>query len=59
MIVTHRERDAETQAEREAGSMHREPDMGLHPKIARTHIAIQQYGRIQNQCTEISGISIH
>ena len=31
MIVTHREREAETQAEREAGSMHREPDMGLHP----------------------------
>ena len=33
MIVTHkeREREAETQAEREAGSMHREPDVGLHP----------------------------
>ena len=29
MIVTHREREAETQAEGEAGSMHREPDMGL------------------------------
>ena len=31
MIVTHREREAETQAEGEAGSMHREPDMGLDP----------------------------
>ena len=26
-----REREAETQAEGEAGSMHREPDMGLDP----------------------------
>ena len=31
MIVTHREREAETQAEGEAGSMHREPDVGFHP----------------------------
>ena len=33
MIVTHRERErgAETEAEGEAGSMHREPDMGLDP----------------------------
>ena len=35
MIVTERERergrDTETQAEREAGSMHREPDVGLDP----------------------------
>ena len=33
MIVTHteREREAETQAEREAGSMHREPDVGFDP----------------------------
>ena len=31
----------------------------LHPKIARTHTAIQQCGRIQNQCPEVSGISIH
>ena len=29
MIVT--EREAETQAEGEAGSMHREPDVGLDP----------------------------
>ena len=33
MIVTHRERErergAETQAEGEAGSMHREPDVGF------------------------------
>ena len=31
MIVTEREREAETQAEGEAGSMHREPDVGLDP----------------------------
>ena len=29
MIVTQREREAETQAEGEAGSMHREPDVGF------------------------------
>ena len=31
MIVTQRERQAETQAEGEAGSMHREPDVGFNP----------------------------
>ena len=33
MIVIHtqREREAETQAEGEAGSMHREPDVGFDP----------------------------
>ena len=31
MIVTEREREAETQAEGEAGSMHQEPDMGFDP----------------------------
>ena len=31
MIVTQREREAETQAEGGAGSMHREPDVGLDP----------------------------
>ena len=31
MRVTHTEREAETQAEGEAGSMHREPDVGLDP----------------------------
>ena len=31
MIVTQREREAETQAEGEAGSMHREPDVGFDP----------------------------
>ena len=31
MIITERERGAETQAEREAGSMHWEPDVGFHP----------------------------
>ena len=29
MIVTEREREAETQAEGEAGSMHQEPDVGF------------------------------
>ena len=34
MIVTQREREreAETQAEGEVGSMHREPDVGLDPR---------------------------
>ena len=32
MIVTHTEREAETQAEGEAGSMHQEPDMGFDPR---------------------------
>ena len=31
MIVTRREREAETQAEGEAGSKHREPDVGFDP----------------------------
>ena len=31
MIVTEREREAETQAEGEAGSMHWEPDVGFNP----------------------------
>ena len=31
MIVTEREREAETQAEGESGSMHRKPDVGLDP----------------------------
>ena len=31
MIVTEREREAETQAEGEAGSMHQEPDVGIDP----------------------------
>ena len=31
MIVTEREREAETQAEGEAGSMHRDPDVGFDP----------------------------
>ena len=32
MIVTHREREAETQAEGEAGSMHWKPDVGFDPE---------------------------
>ena len=37
MIVTHRERErgAETQAEGEAGSMHREPDVEFDPPVSR------------------------
>ena len=31
VIVTEREREAETQAEGEAGSMHWEPDVGFDP----------------------------
>ena len=31
MIVTQREKEAETQAEGEAGSMHREPNVGFNP----------------------------
>ena len=31
MTVTQREREAETQAEGEAGSMHWEPDVGFDP----------------------------
>ena len=31
MIVTQGEREAETQAEGEAGSMYREPDVGFDP----------------------------
>ena len=33
MMVTQREREAETQAEGEGGSMHREPDVGLIPGL--------------------------
>ena len=36
MIVTEREREAETQAEGEAGSMHREPDVGFDPGSPRS-----------------------
>ena len=37
MIVTEREREAETQAEGEAGSMHREPDVGFDPGTPGSH----------------------
>ena len=33
MIVTEREREAETQAEGEAGSMHQKPDVGFDPGL--------------------------
>ena len=36
MIVTEREREAETQAEGEAGSMHGEPDVGFDPGSPRS-----------------------
>ena len=42
MIVTEREREAQTQAEGEAGSMHREPDVGFDPgspgSVSYTHL---------------------
>ena len=37
MIVTEKEREAETQAEGEAGSMHREPDVGFDPGSPGSH----------------------
>ena len=39
MIVTHteREREAETQADGEAGSMHRGPDVGFDPGSPGSH----------------------
>ena len=37
MIVTHTEREAEIQAEGEAGSMRREPDAGLNPGTLGSH----------------------
>ena len=37
MIVTHREREAETQAEGEAGSMHQEPNVGFDPGSLGSH----------------------
>ena len=36
MIDIERERDAETQAEGEAGSMHREPNVGFDPGSPRS-----------------------
>ena len=35
--MRHREREAETQAEGEAGSMHREPDVGFDPGSPGSH----------------------
>ena len=35
MIVTERERGAETQAEGEVGSLHRKPDVGFDPGSTR------------------------
>ena len=46
MIVSQREREAETQAEGEAGSMHRGPDVGLDPGSSR--IAPWAKGRRQS-----------
>ena len=37
MIVTEREREAETQAEGEAGSMYWEPNVGLDPGSPGSH----------------------
>ena len=37
MIVREKGREAETQAEGEAGSMHREPDVGFDPGSPGSH----------------------
>ena len=37
MIDIEREREAETQEEGEAGSMHRESDVGLDPRSPGSH----------------------
>ena len=37
MIVIQREREAETWAEGEAGSMHQEPDVGFDPRSRGSH----------------------
>ena len=47
MIVREREREAETQGEGEAGSMHREPDVGFDPGSPGSHPGLQaQVSRI-------------
>ena len=43
-----REREAETQAEGEAGSMHREPDMGFDPGSPGSRLGQRQ---APNRCT--------
>ena len=60
MIVTEgeREREAETQAEGEAGSMHREPNVGFDPGSPGSH---QKAGQRQapNHCaTQGSRLSL-
>ena len=47
MIVTEREREAETQAEGEAVSMHREPDVGCGIRSRVSRIAPWAKGRRQ------------
>ena len=44
MIDTHRDRDRdrETQAEGEAGSMHREPDVGVDPGSPGSHPGLKE-----------------
>ena len=48
MIVTERETEAETQAEREAGSMYREPDVGFDPGSPGSALSQRQ---ALNRCT--------
>ena len=56
MIVTEREREAETQAEGEAGSMHREPDMGLDPGSPGSCPGLQV---ALNRCTTGAALPLH
>ena len=64
MIVTERERGAETQAEGEAGSMHREPDVGFDPgspgsrpgpKAGAKPLRHPRIPRLGFNCTNIEG----
>ena len=48
MIVTHTEREAETQAEGEADSMHQEPDVGFDPRSPGSRPGPRQ---APNHCT--------
>ncbi|XP_048965291.1 ciliogenesis and planar polarity effector 1 isoform X13 [Canis lupus baileyi] len=65
---TQREREAETQAEGEAGSMHQEPDVGLdlgtpgsrpRPKVLENHYPQSQTGpNIESDCKMNAGCSV-
>ena len=50
MIVTEREREAETQAEGEAGSMHWEPDVGFDDSIPGLQDRAPGQRQVPNRC---------